>query len=142
MQKPFSKMITRFSAIESGLLWNSNKFERSIKMTEVLLNVLILSVIIYLIDMFLPAVHVKNFATAIIVAIVYSLLNFFLGWLFLFLSFPVVFLTLGLFKFVINAFFLWVTDKIVEGFKIKNFGWTLITALLISLGSTLVHAIL
>ncbi len=111
-------------------------------MTEALLNVLILSVIIYLIDLFLPAVHVKNFSTAIIVAIVYSLLNFFLGWLFLFLSFPLVFLTLGLFRFVINAFFLWITDKIVEGFKIKNFGWTLITALLISLGSTLVHAIL
>ena len=49
-------------------------------MMSILLNMLILSGIIYLIARFLPAVHVKNFGTAVVVAIVYSLLNFFLGW--------------------------------------------------------------
>ncbi len=107
----------------------------------ILLSIISLSVIIFLIAQLLPSVHVKNFGTAIIVAIVYSLINFFLGWLFVFLSFPLIFLTLGLFKFVINAFFLWMTDKLVEGFRIDGFGWTIVTALLISAGSMIVTGI-
>lgn len=108
---------------------------------HILLNILVLSVIIYLIAQFVPAVRVKNFGTAVIVAIVYSLINFFLGWLFELLSFPLMLLTLGLFKFVINAIFLWITDKLLDDFEIASFGWTILTALLISFGSTLVHAI-
>lgn len=111
-------------------------------MVRILLNVGIMAGIIYLIDQLLPAVHIKKPSTAIWVAIVYSLLNFLLGWLFLFLTFPLVLITLGLFKFVINAFFLWLTDKLIEDFRIDGFGWTLITALLISLGSSVVHTIL
>jgi putative membrane protein len=107
----------------------------------ILLNILTMSVIIYIIDKLLPAVHIKNFGTAVIVAIVYSMLNFFLGWLFTLLTFPLLFLTLGLFKFVINAFFLWLTDKFIDGFKIDGFGWTLLTAFLIALGSSLTHRI-
>lgn len=108
---------------------------------NIILNILSMSVIIYLIDKLLPAVHIKNFATAIGVAVVYSLLNFFLGWFFTLLTFPLIFLTLGLFKFVINAFFLWLTDKFIAGFKIDGFGWTLVTAFLIALGSSLTHRI-
>ena len=108
---------------------------------QILINLLILTAIIYVIDWIIPAVHIKNFGTALAVATVYSLLNFFLGWLFVFLTFPLIFLTLGLFKFVINAFFLWMTDKLIDGFRIDGFGWTLVTALLISLGSNLVRAL-
>ncbi len=109
---------------------------------EILLNILILAGIIYVIDLLLPAVHVDGIGTAIVVAIVYSLINFLLGWFFTFITFPLIFLTLGLFKFVINAFFLWLTDKLIKGFRIDGFGWTLVTALLISLGSTVVHSLI
>ncbi len=109
---------------------------------RILINVGIMAGIIYLIDLILPAVHIKKPSTAILVAIVYSLLNFLLGWLFLFLTFPLVLLTLGLFKFVINAFFLWLTDKLIDDFKIDGFGWTLVTAFLISIGSSAIHAII
>ncbi|HEX3019139.1 MAG TPA: phage holin family protein [Chitinispirillaceae bacterium] len=111
-------------------------------MVHTLLNIAVMAGLIYLIDQILPAVHIKKPSTAIWVAVIYSLLNFFLGWLFVFLTFPIVFLTMGLFKFVINAFFLWITDKLIEDFRIDGFGWTLVTALLISVGSSAVHAIL
>ena len=39
----------------------------------------------------------------------------------------------GLFKFVINAFLLWVTDKLMDDFEIEGFGTTLIAAFLISI---------
>lgn len=111
-------------------------------MMQIFLNVLILTIVIYLINTLLPAVHVKNFGTAILVAVTYSLLNFFFGWILLLLTFPIVFLTLGLFRFVINAFFLWLTDKLIDDFKIDGFGWTLLTAFLISVCSTVIHAVL
>lgn len=109
---------------------------------HIILSILSLSLIIFLIAQFLPAVHVKNFQTAIIVALVYSILNFFLGWIVTIISLPLIFLTLGLFKLVINAFFLWVTDKIVDDFKIDGFWWTIVTASLIAVSSMLVNSIL
>ncbi|NLG19532.1 MAG: phage holin family protein [Fibrobacter sp.] len=108
---------------------------------EILINILILAALIYVINLLLPAVHVDNIGTAFVVAIVYSLINFFLGWLFTFITFPLIFLTLGLFKLVINAIFLWMTGRLVKGFRIDGFGWTLVTAALISFGSTLLQAI-
>ncbi|NLE01673.1 MAG: phage holin family protein [Fibrobacter sp.] len=103
-----------------------------------LFNILSVSVIIFLISRIIPAVHIKNFATAIIISITYSILNLVLSLPFTILSLPLIVLTLGLFKFIINAFLLWITDKLIDDFKIDGFGWTLLTAFLISIGSTLI----
>jgi len=57
-----------------------------------LINLLILSVAVFLVANFLPGIQVKHFGTAIMVAIVYSLVNFFFGWLLIFLSLPFIIL--------------------------------------------------
>jgi putative membrane protein len=80
----------------------------------------------------MPSIHIKNVGTVIIVAIVYSLINFFTGWFLVLLTLPLVIITFGLFKFVINAFLLWITDKLIEDFKIDSFRSTLIAAFLIT----------
>ncbi len=71
--------------------------------------------------------------TAVIVAIVYSLINFFFGWLLIVLSLPFIIITFGLFKLVINAVLLWITDKMLDDFQIKDFFTTFIAALCITL---------
>jgi len=98
-----------------------------------ILNISLLSITIFCVAKLLPSIHIKGFFTAITVAVVYSIINFIFGWLLLLLTFPLVFITFGLFKFVINAFLLWITDKIIDDFKIDSFGWTLIAAVLISI---------
>lgn len=98
-----------------------------------LINLLILSVAVFLVAHFLPGIQVKHFGTAIMVAIVYSLVNFFLGWLLIVLSLPFIIITFGLFKLVINAVLLWLTDKILDDFQIKDFFTTFIAALCITL---------
>ena len=100
---------------------------------SIILNILILAVAVFVVAKLLPAVHIKSFMTAIGVAIVYSLVNFFIGWLLILISLPFLILTFWLFKFVLNAIMLWITDKFIDGFEIENFGWTLVAALLISL---------
>lgn len=103
-----------------------------------LLNILLLSAAIFIVASIMPTIRIKNYGTALIVALVYSVINFFIGWLLRFLALPFIFLTLGLFTFVINAFLLWITDKLVEDFKIEGIGSTLIAAFLISV----IHGVL
>ncbi len=98
-----------------------------------LINILILSVAVFLVSQLLPGIHIKGFLTAVGVAIVYSLINFFFGWLFVLLSLPFIIVTFGLFMLVINAFVLWLTDKLVRNFEIQGFGTTIIAAFLITL---------
>ena len=104
-----------------------------------ILNLLILSLAVFLVANFLPGIRIKNFMTAVIVAVVYSLINFFFGWLLVLLSLPVMIITFGLFKFVINAAMLWATDKMIEDFKIKDFFTTVVAALCITLVDSLLR---
>jgi len=103
-----------------------------------IINVLILSVAVFLVAQLLPGIRVKNFTTALVVAVVYSLINFFFGWLLVFLSLPLIFITFGLFKLIINAFMLWITDKLIEDFKIRDIFTTLAGAVLITLVDSMI----
>jgi putative membrane protein len=105
-------------------------------------NILILSVAVFIVSKILPGIQIKSFITAIIVAVVYSIINFLLGWLLVILSFPFIIITFGLFKFVINAFLLWITDKLLEDFEIKGIFTTLIAAFLITLVDSVIKWIL
>jgi putative membrane protein len=98
-----------------------------------LINILILSVAVFLVANFFPGIRIKNFMTAVIVAIVYSTINFLIGWLLVLISLPFLIITFGLFKLVINAALLWATDKMIEDFEIKDFFTTFIAALCITI---------
>ena len=101
-------------------------------MINILWNILLLSVAVFLVAQLLPGIRLKNFGTAIIVAIVYSLINYLIGWLLGFLTLPLIILTFGLFKFVINGFLLLITDKVMEDFEIDGIGTTFLAAFLIT----------
>lgn len=102
----------------------------------ILINWLLLSVAVFVVARILPGIHIRNFMTAIIVALIYSVISFFTSWLLVLLTLPLVLITFGLFKLVINAFLLWITDKMVADFEIKDFFTTFIAALLITLVDT------
>ncbi len=99
---------------------------------HIIWNILLLGVAIFIVAKVMPSIHIKSFLTAIVVALVYSVINFLVGWVLVFLSLPLIYITFGLFKFVINAFLLWITDKIIEDFEIKDLRSTLIAAFLIT----------
>ena len=104
-------------------------------MIDILLQILILGFIVFIVAECLPGIQLAGFGTAIKVAIVYSVINFLLSWILFIVAFPLIVITLGLFLLVINAVLLWITDMIVEDFKIDNFVTTLKASVLISLGS-------
>ncbi|SMC88224.1 putative membrane protein [Desulfocicer vacuolatum DSM 3385] len=105
-------------------------------------NILILTVAVFIVANILPGIYMKSFFTALVVAVVYSLVSFFLGWLLVFLALPFMIITFGLFKLVINAFLLFITDKLIDDFKIKDALTTMIAALLITLVDSGLHLLL
>jgi len=85
----------------------------------------------------LPGVHVEDFITAIIVAVVLSLVNFFVKPLLIIITIPVTILTLGLFLLAINAFMILMVDSFVDGFTVDGFWWALIYSLVLSIVSSI-----
>jgi len=102
-------------------------------------TILAFSVSVFLVAHFLPAVHLPGFGTAIVVAIVYGVLNFLLYYLLVFLSLPFILVTFGLFLIVINAILLRLTMMIVPGFRIDGFFNTIVASVLISILNTLIR---
>ncbi len=102
-------------------------------------NIILLSVSVFIVANLLPGIYIKNYWTAIVVAIVYSVISFFSGWLLILLTLPFMIITFGLFKFVINAFLLFVTDRMIEDFRIKDGITTFIAAFCISIVDSLLR---
>ena len=81
----------------------------------------------------LPGFHVRDFGSALVVAVVYGVLHILLFRVLVFLAFIPVFLTFGLFVFVINAFLLFLTDALLEQFEIDSIPTTLVGAVLLTI---------
>lgn len=107
---------------------------------EFLLSWLILSFAVWATAALLPGMRIKSFPSAILVAALFGILNFFLGWL-LFAVFTIG--TLGLAwllafitRWIINAIILKLTDAMTDHLKIDGFGWALAAAAVMSLLGT------
>jgi putative membrane protein len=91
-----------------------------------------------------PSVRIRTPVTAIVVAIVFSILNFFLGWLLRVMFFVPALLTLGLLfafvPFLVNTILLWLTDKLMANFEIDTTAGLLLSAGAITLVNALFHA--
>lgn len=71
----------------------------------------------------LPGIEVSGFVTAIIIALVWSLINIFIKPVFTLLTLPVTVVTMGLFLLFINTFMILLTSYFVSGFHIASFWW-------------------
>lgn len=100
-------------------------------------TLLINSIVIFAGSYLLTGVTLKNYWTAIGVAIVLSILNLLIRPFIVLLTLPLTILTLGLFTLVINAWILMLADKLVDGFKIEGFWWALLFSLFISVLNSL-----
>ena len=82
----------------------------------------------------LPGFRIQGgFGSAVLVAFVYGVVKALLWKLLVILTLPFVLITLGLFIFVINAFLLWLTGKIVSRLEVRSSGTLLLAALLLSI---------
>lgn len=109
------------------------------RMNKWLFRILVCSVNVFVLAYILPGISIVDFFTAIIVAIVLSLLDAFIKPLLILLTLPATILTLGLFLFVINAGIILLDAHFVHGFKVDSFWHALLFGALLSFFNSLVY---
>ena len=102
-----------------------------------LLHLAVLTLTVLALSRMFSGVRIKSVAAAVAVAIVFSVLNVFLGWLIRVALIVPAILTLGILflfvPFIVNAVLLWLTDKLLGSFEIETTGALLASAAVITL---------
>lgn len=107
---------------------------------KLLLNAIIVFVIANLLRGY--GVTLDNYWTAIIVAVVLSVLNLLVKPILVIFTLPITIVTLGLFLIVINAIILEITASLVNGFGIDSFWTAIFFSLLLSILQSILHSTL
>ncbi len=108
-------------------------------MTKWFLKILVCSVNVFILAYILPGISIVDFFTAIVVALVLSLLDAVVKPLLILLTLPATILTLGLFLFVINAGIILLDAHFVHGFEVRSFWYALLFGALLSFFNSIVH---
>jgi putative membrane protein len=112
-------------------------------MLETILHLAALALTILVLSRVVPGVRIRTVGTAIAVAIVFSILNFFLILPIKALLVVPGLLTLGLLfffvPFIVNTVVLWVTDKLMASFEIASLRPLLVSAGAITIVNWLFH---
>ncbi|WP_395043959.1 phage holin family protein [Flavobacterium sp.] len=106
---------------------------------KLLLRILITALLVMAIAYLMKGVVVDQFTTALIVAIVLALLNFFVKPILVLFTFPITIITLGLFLLVINAIIILLCDHFVDGFNVSSFWTALFFSIVLSISQSLVY---
>lgn len=110
-------------------------------MVAIIASILMKAAVVLGVARIVPGVRVQGYAGAIGVAVVYGLLHWALKGVLIFLSLPMIIVTFGLFLLVLNGFLLWLTDKLLDGFKIRGLPSLALATLGITIGSLGVDAL-
>lgn len=103
-----------------------------------ILNALALLAVAY----FVPDIHVADFLTALIAAFLIGLVNMLIKPILVILTLPITILTLGLFILVINGLLFYGVGNWLQGFEVKTITAGIIGALVYSVLSWLLAAII
>ncbi len=106
---------------------------------EMLIQVLVNALALFIGAKLLSGVEVKDFVQAIIVAIVIAILNMTLGIALKIVTLGI--LSLGVFTLLLDAILIQVADYLLSGFKVKNFWWALFLALVVAIVNSILEGI-
>ncbi len=104
-----------------------------------IMSLLVTAIISFGLSYILPGIHIDQFFTALIVALVLAILNAIVKPVLVILTLPITIFTLGLFLFVINAGIILLAARFIQGFKVDGFWWALLFSLLLSILTPLLY---
>ncbi len=109
---------------------------------KLILRLLLNALAVIILSYVLPGVGVDSYLTAIIVALVISILNIMVKPILVLLTLPITILTLGLFLLIINAIIILIAAHFITGFHVSSIWWAVIFSLLLSFLQSILHSIL
>ena len=98
-----------------------------------IVNWLLGALALWLVSQIVPGIQIRSFGTAMVATVVIALVDITIGPILRFLAFPITFLTLGLFRLVLNAFLLKLASTFTPGFKIDGFLNALVGSLVLTI---------
>jgi putative membrane protein len=107
-----------------------------------LVRLVVNAVAVFLAANLVPGIHVTGPGAALVAGIILGFVNAIIKPVLFVLTLPFTILTLGLFIFVVNAICLALVAWLVPGFALSGFGAAFIGAIVISLVSWLLNALI
>lgn len=105
---------------------------------KLLLRILITAGLVLLLAKVMKGVIVDEFTTALTVAVVLALLNFFVKPILVLFTLPITLFTFGLFLLVVNTIIIMLCDYFIDGFRISTFWTAMLFSIVLSLSQSLV----
>ena len=102
-------------------------------MLGLILYFVVMTFAMLLLSRLLPGFHVAGWVPALIGSVVLAAINAVLKPILFVLTLPFTIVTLGLFLLILNAFCLWLAQRLVPGFEIDGFVTTLLASILLAI---------
>ena len=106
-----------------------------------IVNWLLSALALWLVAQIIPGMQIRSYGTALVATVVIGLVDFTLGPILRFIAFPITFLTLGLFRLVINALLLKLASLFTPGFRIDGFLSALLGSLVLAIVTGLLQSL-
>ncbi len=102
-------------------------------MIQFAVHLIVTAALLFVVGRLVSGIEVEDGGSAVAGALVLGFANAFIRPLLVLLTFPITFLTLGLFIWVVNAFMLKLTANFVPGFRVEGFKAAMIGSLLLGI---------
>jgi putative membrane protein len=106
---------------------------------KLLIRWLVNAISLWIVTKLVPGIYVYDFATALVAALVFGLLNATLGFFLKIITFPLTIVTFGIFLIVINAIMLELAAALTRGFAVRSLGSAFIGAIVLSVVSAILN---
>src|SRR5271157_359374 len=101
-------------------------------MLHIIVVWLVSALALWLVARIVPGIEVRDFGAALIAAVAIAVVHALIGPVLRFVAWPLTFLTLGLFRLVINAILLKLASMFSPGFRVRGFLNAILGALLLT----------
>lgn len=106
---------------------------------RVIVSWIILTVSVLIVPTFVSGVRIQGLGGAIVAAAILGILNTFVKPVLLFLTFPLTFVTFGLFIWVINAALFYIVGKLELGLTVNTFWSAFGASLIVTIVSSIIY---
>ncbi len=109
---------------------------------KLIMKLILSALAVIIIAKFLPGVHLDNYTTAILVAVVIAILNVLVKPILIIFTLPITIVTLGLFLLVINAIIIKLASNFIDGFTVDSLWVALLFSILLSILQSVLNSLL
>jgi len=112
---------SRHTTLPWLIIISGNRSDMHFSLLYIVVSWFVSALALWIVAQIIPGIQIRGFGDALLATIVITVVNAIIGPVLRFFTFPLIFLTLGLFLLVINAFLLKLASLFTPGFRVHGF---------------------